>query len=78
MQNIEFVQTFQSHHNLNKHPPYILFLKLSVGFLVLNYLLIEVSIVGELHNNATLWKILPQGIGFDKGMLVAYDVGAFY
>ena len=78
MQDIELVQTLEPHDNLNEYPPNVLLLKCGVGLLLLYYFLVEVTIVRELHNNATLWKILPKGIRFNECMFVSHDVRAFH
>jgi hypothetical protein len=52
MQNFEIVQGFQAFHNLDEDIPDIGFVKHLILFLLLNDLLVEVAIVGELHHDA--------------------------
>ena len=44
-------------------------------FLVGDDFLVEVSVVEKLHYNAMMRVGVPEGVGFDEGVLVADDVG---
>lgn len=52
MEYIKFMQTLESHNNLNNDLPDILLLELGVGLLVRHYFLVEIAVIGELHHDA--------------------------
>ena len=53
MVDVQIVQRFHSGHDLQENVPDLRLLEKLPLFLVVRYLLIQVSIVGELHNDAT-------------------------
>lgn len=48
------MKSFESTDSLNEDTPYLIFLEKLFFLLMLNYFLIKVTIVSELHDNATL------------------------
>lgn len=54
MQNLEFVQSPKSAGDLNEHAPYFGFWEHAALPLKLLDFLVEISIVGVLHNDATV------------------------
>lgn len=54
MQNIQLMQTFQSHNNMYQYFPNIFLIENSISFLMTDYLLIEIAIVRKLHDDAEI------------------------
>jgi len=54
MQDAKLMQSSKPTNSLNQNAPYLTFLEKFFFLFMVYYLLIEVTIVGELHNNAIL------------------------
>lgn len=52
MEDVEVMESLQSQHSLDEHTPNLAFLKEFFSLLVVYDLLIEISIVRELHHDA--------------------------
>ena len=53
MQNIMSMQTLQAQQHLYKNIPNLILLKKSLRFLMINDLLVQIPIIGKLHNDTT-------------------------
>ena len=52
MEDVEVMQSLQSDDSLDEHGPNLAFLEELLPLLALDYLLVEVTVVGELHDDA--------------------------
>lgn len=52
MQDAELMQSSESTDSLNESTPYLIFLKKFFFLFMIDYLLIEVTVVSKLHNDA--------------------------
>lgn len=60
MQNIKFMQTFQANDHLYKNSPYLVLLEKLFLLFMLDYFLVEISVIGVLHDYTEIRSILPQ------------------
>lgn len=74
MEDVELVQSLEPPCDLDEHPPNLLFLKSLSVLLSFADLLIQVSVIGILHNDTSLLNTLPKTIIFNECFLIADDV----
>ena len=70
MENFKIMECLESSHHLDEVPPHITFFKEGGPLSVINYLLIDISSIGVLHDDT---KRLTRF--FKKGLLVCYNIG---
>ena len=61
MENIEFVEVSESDDDLNENSPDFGFLEEVFLFFVVDDFLVEISVIGELHDDASLVNICTIG-----------------
>ena len=59
MKNIKFMQTFQADDHLDENGPYLTLLKILLFLFMLHDLLVQISIIGVLHDYTAITKMLP-------------------
>ena len=75
VKNLELMQCLKPEYNLNQNRPNFCFLEELLFLFSFNYLLIEVSIVGELHNDTDLEKTVPEIFAFEKSFFISDNGG---